>query len=106
MPKPNKRRNKAQNALSKRWSSVEFSSSSESSNEEYKMDIDDEAVAFTEKVLLNDIGDLSEICKSKCDMKYLTTLLYMSLCYFNIKWEDSNRFLKDIDFMTAETSHK
>ena len=30
----------------------------------------------------------------------------MSLRYFNIKWEDINRLLKDVGFMTAETSHK
>ena len=95
-----------QNALSKRWLSVEFSFSSESLNEEYKIDTDDEAVAFSEKLLLNDIGDLPEICQSKCDTKYLTTLLYISLRYFNIKWKDINRFLKDVGFMTAETSHK
>ena len=51
-----------QNALFKRWSSVEFLSSSES-NEEYKKDTDDKAVPFSEKILLNDIGDLAEICK-------------------------------------------
>ena len=95
-----------QSALAKRWSSAESSSSSESSNEEYKMDTDDQEVAFSEKIFLSDIGDLAEICKSKCDTKYLTTLLYVSLRYFNIKWEDINRFLKDVGFMTAETSHK
>ena len=70
------------------------------------MDTDDEVVAFSEKLLLNDIGDLAEICKSKCDTKYLTTLLYISMCYFNIKWKDINQFLKDVGFMTAETSRK
>ncbi|CAF1323173.1 unnamed protein product [Rotaria sp. Silwood1] len=70
------------------------------------MDIDDQGVAFNEKVLLSDIVDLAEICKSKCDTKYLTTLLYMSLRFFNIKWEDINQFLKDVGFMIAETSHK
>ena len=106
MPQPNKRDNKVQNALSKRWSNAEFSSSSELSYEEYKMDTDDEAVAFSEKILLNDIGDLAEICTSKCDTNYLTTLLYVSLRYFNIKWEDINRFLEDVSFMAAETSHR
>ena len=56
---------------------VEFSSSSESSNGEYKIDTDDETTVFSEKVLLIDIGDLAEICKPKCDTKYLTTLLHV-----------------------------
>ena len=64
---------------------VEFSSSSESSNEECKIDIDEEAIACSEKIILNDIGELAEICKSKYGSKYLTTLLYLSLRYFNIK---------------------
>ncbi|CAF3154222.1 unnamed protein product [Rotaria sp. Silwood2] len=106
MPKPNKRRSKGQNAVGRRWSSVQVSSSNESSNEEYSMDIDDKELPFNEKLFLIDIGDLAEMCKSKCDTKYLSTLLYMSLRYFNIKWEDVNEFLKNIGFMTAETSHK
>ena len=49
MPKPSKRRSKVQNALAKRWSSTESSSSSASSNEEYKMDTEDLEVAFLRK---------------------------------------------------------
>ncbi|CAF1178501.1 unnamed protein product [Rotaria sordida] len=30
----------------------------------------------------------------------------MSLRFFNIKWEDIDEFLKNIGFMTAQTSHK
>ena len=55
---------------------------------------------------LIDIGDLAEMCKSKCDTKYLSTLLYMSLRYFNVKWEDVDEFLKNFGFMIAKTSHK
>jgi hypothetical protein len=39
-------------------------------------------------------------------MKYLSTLLYMPLRLFNIKWEDIDEFLKTIGFMTAQISHK
>lgn len=106
MPKLSKKRSKVRIALARRWSSVASSASSGSGNEAYRMDIDDNKVPFHEKLLLSDIGDLAEICKSKCDVKYLTTLLYMSLRYLNITWDDINRFLKDIGFMTAETSHK
>ncbi|CAF4738735.1 unnamed protein product [Rotaria sp. Silwood1] len=106
MPRGSKRRNQAQSALSHRWSSGKVSSSSESSNEEYSMDIDDKELPFNEKLLLTDISDVAEMCKSKCDTKYLSTLLYMSLRFFNIKWEGVDDFLKKIGFMTAETSHK
>ncbi|CAF2158985.1 unnamed protein product [Rotaria magnacalcarata] len=70
------------------------------------MNIDDNEVNFNEKLLLTDIDDLPEMCKSKCSAKYLSTLLYMSLRFFNIKWKDIDDCLKGIDFMTAETIHK
>ena len=106
MFKPKKSNRKVQSALAHRWPSVEASSSSESSNEGYSMDIDDKELHFNEKIFLIDISDLAEMCKSKCDTKYLSTLLYMSLRYFNVKWEDADEFLKNIDFMTAKTSNK
>ncbi|CAF1291834.1 unnamed protein product, partial [Didymodactylos carnosus] len=78
----------------------------DSSDDEYRMDIDDEELNFKDKLLLTDISDLAEMCKSKCDIKYLSTLLYMLLRFFNIKWEDVDEYLKSIGFMTAKTSHK
>ncbi|CAF5015547.1 unnamed protein product, partial [Rotaria sp. Silwood1] len=70
------------------------------------MDVDDKELNFGEKLLLTDIGDLAEMCKSKCGTKYLSTLLYMTLRHFDIKWEQVDGYLKKIGFMTAETSHK
>jgi hypothetical protein len=70
------------------------------------MDIDDNKLNFNEKLLLTDIGDLAKMCKSKCGTKYLNTLLYMSLRFFEIKWEKVDEYLKNIGFMTGETSHK
>lgn len=106
MPKPKRSQSKVRSASAHRWASVNVPSSSESSNDEYSMDVDDPELSFNEKLLTTDIGDLAEMCKSKCDIKYLSTLLYMSLRYFNIKWEDINEFLKNIDLMTAQTCHK
>ncbi|CAF1598589.1 unnamed protein product [Didymodactylos carnosus] len=106
MPRPKRSKSKVQSASGQRRASVKVSSSSESSNDEYSMDIDDQELSFNEKIILTDIGDLAEMCKSKCDTKYLNILLYMSLRYFNIKWEDVDGYLKTIDFMTAKTSHK
>ncbi|CAF4653236.1 unnamed protein product, partial [Rotaria sp. Silwood2] len=106
MPRGNKRTSQSRSASARRWSNVKISDSSESSGDEYRMDVDDEGLSFTDKVLLTEIGDLAEMCKSKCDTKYLSTLLYMSLRFFNIKWEDVDEYLKSIGFMTAKTSHK
>ncbi|CAF4180647.1 unnamed protein product [Rotaria sp. Silwood2] len=70
------------------------------------MDTDDIELDFSEEQLLTDIGDLAEMCKSKCGTKYLSTLIYMSLRSFNIKWEAVDAFFKDTGLMTAQTSHQ
>ncbi|CAF1431798.1 unnamed protein product [Didymodactylos carnosus] len=89
-----------------RGSDVKISDASDSSDDEYQMDIDDEELSFKDKLLVTDISDLTEMCKSKCDTKYLSTLLYMSLRFFKIKREHVDEYLKSISFMTAETSDK
>jgi hypothetical protein len=106
MPKLNKRRSQSKNVKSDRRQNSKVSDTSDSSSDEYRMDIDDKELTFNEKLLLTDIGDLAEMCRLKCGTKYLSTLLYMSLRFFNIKWEDVDEYLKSIGFMTAETSHK
>ena len=106
MPRRSKRKSQLQTARASRTSNITTSDSSESSEDEYRMDVDDEEVNFQEKLLETDIGDLAEMCKSKCDTKYLSTLLYMSLRFFNIKWDAVDDFLKNIGLMTARTCHK
>ena len=68
------------------------------------MSADDEELSFKDKLLLIGIGDLAEICKTKCDIKYLGTLLYMSLRFFNITWEDADDYLKNIGLMSSQAS--
>ena len=85
MSKANQRRNQAQSALVRRWSATKISDSSESSDNKYQTDIDDEEISSKIELLLSDIGDLAKMCKSKCNTKYLSILLYMSLRFFNIK---------------------
>ncbi|CAF4315402.1 unnamed protein product [Rotaria sp. Silwood2] len=106
MPTRSKRRSHSQVASTHRWSNTKISDPDDSSGDEYSMEIDDQELTFNEKLSLTNIGDLAEMCKSKCDIKHISTLLYMSLRYFNIKWEDADEFLKNIGFTTAKTSHK
>ncbi|CAF0899532.1 unnamed protein product [Didymodactylos carnosus] len=98
--------NELTDRLSEQSYDAQISDPSDSSDDEYQMDIDDEELSFKDKLLVTDIGDLAEMCKSKCDTKYLSTLLYMSLRFLNIKREHVDDYLKSIGFMTAETSHK
>jgi hypothetical protein len=38
--------------------------------------------------------------------EYLSALLYMSVRFFNIKWEDIDQYLKKISFMTTQSPYK
>ena len=106
MRRMSRRKGQLHGARACRRSSMQTSDSSCTSNDEYRMDVDDEESNFKEKLLLTDIGDLAEMCKTKCDTKYLSTLLYMSLRFFNITWEDADDYLKNIGLMSSQTSHK
>ncbi|CAF2065639.1 unnamed protein product, partial [Rotaria magnacalcarata] len=50
--------------------------------------------------------ELFELCKSKCAIKYLSFLLYMTLRKFSVSWRHSDIFLKEIGAMAAESAHK
>ncbi|CAF3013536.1 unnamed protein product [Rotaria sp. Silwood2] len=128
MPKSSKRKSQSNATSAGRWSKTKIpdvsgpsnvnildandqfnantSGSRDSSDSEYRMDTDDIELDFSEEQLLTDIGDLAEMCKSKCGTKYLSTLLYMSLRFLKIKWEAVDAFLKRTGLMTAQTSHK
>ena len=70
------------------------------------MDTDDEESSFNERFSLADIGDLAEMCKEICVIKYTSVLLYSVLRSFNVRWENIDEFFKSIGYMTAQTSHK
>jgi hypothetical protein len=56
----------------------------------------DEPDTFKDRITDEDMSDLFEICKSKCPVKYLTVLLYMTLRKFGINWRNCDAFLRDI----------
>ena len=105
IPKPNRRKSNLQNLMTRRWSNTQ-SETSETSSDEYQMDADDEESSFNEKLSLADIGDLADMCIERCGIKYVSVLLYLALCYFNVSWESIGEFLKSIGYITAQTSHK
>ena len=105
MPKPNRRKSRLQSLLTRRWSNTR-SETSETSSDEYQMDTDDEESSFNESFSLADIGDLAEMCKEICGIKYTSVLLYSVLRSFNVKWENIDEFFKSIGYMTAQASHK
>ena len=106
MPKLNRRKAHSRSASARRWENATIPSPADFSNEEYHVDVDNSELNFMQKLTLSNIEDLAEMCRLKCSTKYLSVLLYMSLRYFKIKWNDINEYLKSVGFMTAETSHK
>ncbi|CAF1336046.1 unnamed protein product [Rotaria sordida] len=106
MPPPRKQKSHLQNASARCWSNTKISDPIDSSGDEYIMDVDGQELPFNGKFLLTNIGGLAEMYKSKCDARYLSTLLYMSLRFLDVKWEEIDRFLKNIGFITAQTSQK
>ncbi|CAF4179391.1 unnamed protein product, partial [Rotaria sp. Silwood2] len=61
MPKAKKRNSQLQDARDRRQSNTKILDASDSSGDEYRMDIDDKELNFGEKLLLTDIGDLAKM---------------------------------------------
>ncbi|CAF1270301.1 unnamed protein product, partial [Didymodactylos carnosus] len=112
MPRPTKRHSHLHSLNQKRCSDENLGSviDSESSEEELAMEVDQnedkKPLNFKDKVMLNDISDLFELCQSKCLTKYITCLLYMAMRHLGLKWNDCHNFMKEIGALTSQTAHK
>lgn len=88
------------------------SDESEMSTDEEPLDMeinesdDYEPLNFNNKMIITDIADVFELCKSKCPSKYLSVLLYMTMRQMGITWRECNTYLKSIGAFSSETSHK
>lgn len=51
---------------------------------------------FTDRITADNIGDLFELCKSKCPVKYLSVLIYATLRSFGHSWKNCDTFLRTI----------
>ncbi|CAF4201909.1 unnamed protein product, partial [Rotaria sordida] len=112
MPKPSRRRSHCKSLIQRRYSqeSVNTESDSSESNEELQMEVDasenKEPLDFKNRVNRNDMSDLFELCQSKCPRKYISVLLYMTMRYFGVKWDDCNDFLIELGGTNGKTAHK
>ncbi|CAF0925508.1 unnamed protein product [Didymodactylos carnosus] len=112
MPKPSRRRSHCKSLIQRRYSqeSVNTESDSSESNEELQMQVDasenKEPLDFKNRVNRNDMSDLFELCQSKCPRKYISVLLYMTMRYFGVKWDDCNDFLIELGGTNGKTAHK
>lgn len=120
MPHTSKRKTHLLNANKIRWSNASKDTSSDESScsmdmsdgSGYSMDISDEDdgganyLNFKDTIQLCDIADIFELCKNQCNIRYLTVLVYLILRRFNISFQETNTFLKDIGGLTGEVAHK
>jgi hypothetical protein len=112
MPKPSRRRSHCVSLNERRYSQESLNTGSNSSHsvEELHMEVDvredQEPLDFNDKVILKDISDLFELCKSKYSTKYISVLLFMTMRYFGVKWKDTNDFLTEIGGLTSQTAYK
>jgi len=51
---------------------------------------------FKGRITEDDMSDLFELCKSKCTVKYLSVLVYMTLRNFGISWRNCDALLRNI----------
>ncbi|CAF5169019.1 unnamed protein product, partial [Rotaria magnacalcarata] len=56
--------------------------------------VDDEVVDFQDKISIENIADVFELCQATCPVRYLSVLMYMSLRHLGIKWTDSDNILR------------
>ncbi|CAF3380958.1 unnamed protein product [Rotaria socialis] len=110
MPKLNKRRFIGRIYVQKRWydKTVLSENDSESEREDITSDKYDksEFIRFTDKMKVDDIGDLFELIKNKIGLKLVSVLLYMTLRYFGINWLECDEFFKKINGLKTETANK
>lgn len=71
-----------------------------SNDEQEGMEVDDndpmEPLKFRDRISINDMADLFELCKTKCPIKYLSVLVYTTLRSFGVSWDNCNAFLQNI----------
>ena len=58
-----------------------------------------------DRIKISDIGDTYEHCKTYCNTRYLSVLIYLTLRHFNITCRDTDAYLKNMGCFSRETAH-
>lgn len=58
-------------------------------------------INFGDPLMLNYIADVFQLCKSKCGLKNISCLLYMTLRHFGKSWDECNDFLTNVGAYTC-----
>jgi hypothetical protein len=57
---------------------------------------DEEPENFKDRITKDNMSDLFELCKAKCPVKYLSTIVYLSLRSFGVSWANCDAFLRNM----------
>ncbi|CAF4049009.1 unnamed protein product [Rotaria sp. Silwood1] len=116
MPKKNRRTLLCESFLKQRYSSETLGNESEDSTseegEEMETELnninieDKEKIDFDKPIFLNDIGDIFQLCKASCPLKYLSVLVYTTLRHVGLNWQQCDDILRPMGSLLSETSQK
>ncbi|CAM4846785.1 unnamed protein product [Rotaria magnacalcarata] len=106
MSKLSKRRARSLKALSK-WHSDHIIVGERESGDYSVTDVNDSNVNDLDiKMQLSDIGDLFEICKTECNSRNPSVLVYMTLQHLNANWRNCEEFMDNVGCVTIKTADK
>ena len=57
---------------------------------------DEEPETFKDRITEDNLSDLFELCKAKCPVKYLSTIVYLSFRSFGVSWANCDVFLRNM----------
>ena len=114
MPKLSKRRSQSRTLLyrrltienTKNQNTDEHCTSEEEKNTIIDYEEEFQPLDFLDESMVDNIADFFELCRSSCNLKYLSVLLYMTMRHFEVTWCDCDDFLKKIGALKSETAYK
>ncbi|CAF1017857.1 unnamed protein product [Didymodactylos carnosus] len=110
MPRISKRKSQISGVRFKPRSRENFSDatpeSSSGEEDEYRDDQSVREIDFSTTEMTQNVGDIMKLCQETCNIRYLSTLLYMSLRHFNIPTTALDVFMSSIGAYNRKTSHK
>lgn len=98
MPKLTKRQQHSKAlGLQPRTHETDESEDDDENHMEFEDELEDkEPLSFKNRITTNTMADLLELCKAKCPVKHLSTVVYMTLRSFGVNWRSCDAFLQSI----------
>ena len=95
-PTKRKQQSKAVSLKSHSSQSTEESEDDDKDHMEVEEGGDEKPENFKDRITGDNMSDLFELCKAKCPVKYLSTIVYLSLRSFGVSWANCDAFLRNM----------